>query len=58
MECRIDQYYFVYNEQDNVINVYNKTGINVLTVIKLDKKLNSKKEFDIECSDWYFKIGR
>lgn len=54
MECTIDTYQFVLTDL-NTISVYQKNGLNVLTVFKPSIEIKDKKTFDQECTDWYFK---
>lgn len=56
MENTIELYKFVLDEETNSISVY--SGSEFLTTIIPDKEIKSKKDFDIECSYWYFKCGR
>lgn len=56
MECQISNYSFYLND-NNTISVYIKNGINIATVIKPDVKIETQKQFEQECSYWYFKQG-
>lgn len=53
MECNINEYSFSLND-NNTISVFIKNGINVATVIKPDITIETQKQFEQECSYWYF----
>lgn len=53
MECNINEYSFSLND-NNTISVFIKNGINVATVIKPDFTIETQKQFEQECSYWYF----
>lgn len=52
METKIENYIFVLNE-DNTISVNYKINTNTVAIIKPDKQLTEKKDFDIECMYWW-----
>lgn len=56
MECKIEKYSFVLSE-DNTIAVYLKNGVNIETVIKPEKPIENQKDFETECTYWYFEFG-
>lgn len=56
MENTIELYKFILDEETNAISVY--SGSEFLTTIIPDREIKTKKDFDIECSYWYFKCGR
>ena len=37
------------------ISVYQKNSLAIVTTFYLDKKIETQKDFDIECSDFYMK---
>lgn len=56
MECQINNYSFSLND-NNTISVYIKNGINIATVIKPDYTIETQKQFEQECTYWYFQQG-
>lgn len=43
--------------EDNTIAVYLKNGVNIETVIKPEKLIENQKDFETECTYWYFEFG-
>lgn len=56
MESVIERFKFVLDQDTNTISVLENSEP-VSTIIP-DKEIGSKKDFDMECSYWYFEHGR
>lgn len=54
MECTIDKFKFSLNDNGS-ISVYQKNSLTIVTTFYPAENIETQKDFDIECSDFYMK---
>ena len=54
MECTIDKFKFSLNDNGS-ISVYQKNNLTIVTTFYPAENIETQKDFDIECSDFYMK---
>lgn len=55
MECKINDYTFIYDTESKQLSVYHKSNLTPEFIYKPDKELTTKKDLEVESSFWYMK---